>query len=196
MFNSYMTTTVDRDCAVDAWGTVTTPMGTLNTIRNRSTTRTILDTYFMGALVWSDTSDLIGFSWLVPRYGPIVSVVGGSLVQDSLIANPLCYSLTTLSAVSTEEAPGCLSDKPLNAAILGNPTSLPFSMQVELGRLQHASVEVYDVSGRLIHRSENVTSGLLQWDRILDDGRRIPAGVYIVSLRADVWTRSLTVSIM
>jgi hypothetical protein len=196
LLSSYTVTAVDRESVVDAWGTVTTPMGTFDALRSKTTSTTITDTYFMGMLLWSDTSHTLGFSWTVPDYGAIVNVLGDSVSEDTLVLAPSCYSIMTYSTVSVKED----RDPPVNVAsrtrVLGNPTSLPLRIEFDIQQRQDAVVEIYDLSGRLVHRFDDVKPPVFVWDGIAHNGYRIPSGKYIVRVRTrSVW-RSFIVTIL
>ncbi len=194
--NIYNVTIKDRETLIDAWGTVTTPLGTFNTLRQRTDILTITDTYFMDILISSDTSNTVGFNWLVSDYGPIVSVKADSLFQDTLVTTPWCYSLITQAAVSVNEYQGPSIEEPLNIRILGNPTSFPIRIQLEIGQVEKATVEIYDVTGRLINRFDDLKPGIFTWSGISHDGNKVPSGLYIVNIKTPSGTRMLTVSVM
>jgi len=196
LLSSYIITAVDRESMIDAWGTVTTPMGTFDALRSKTTSTTITDTYFMGMLLWSDTSHTIGFSWMVHDYGAIVNVLGDSVPQDTVILTPSCYSMMTYSTVSVEEDRLPLLVGPSDARVLGNPTSLPVRIELDVEQRQEAIVEIYDLSGRLVNRFKDVKPPVFRWDGIADNGYRVPSGKYIVRVKTPSSGRSFIVTIL
>jgi hypothetical protein len=171
-------------------------MGTFDALRSKTASTTITDTYFMGMLLWSDTSHTLGFSWTVPDYGAIVNVLGDSVSEDTLVLAPSCYSIMTYSTVSVKED----RDPPVNGAsrtrVLGNPTSLPLRIEFDIQQRQEAVVEIYDLSGRLVRRFDDVKPPVFVWDGIAHNGYRIPSGKYIVRVRTPSVWRSFIVTIL
>lgn len=194
--NTYSVTNVERSHLVDAWGTITTPLGTHSTLRQKSSSTSIVDTYVFGMLVFSDTSGTVSFNWWTNDYGTIISVVADSVVEDSLVRTPSCYAITTYSSVSVEEEQHLHISRPFSVRALGNPTSLPLLIEMETDKSQESSIEIYDVSGRLIIRFEGVNPGLFRWSGVAHNGLRIPAGAYIVNVKTGSGAKSLVVSIM
>jgi len=69
-----------------------------------------------------------------------------------------------------------------------NPSRAPVRFAIESDAAGEQTLEIYDVSGRLIRRLDSGWrgSGAWQssWDGTDDSGRRVPAGVYLATLRS------------
>jgi hypothetical protein len=70
-----------------------------------------------------------------------------------------------------------------------NPFASTTSIRFELPARLGVSLAVYDVAGRLVRRllTDEMPSGrhVTYWDRITNDGARVPSGVYFVRLKTD-----------
>lgn len=76
-----------------------------------------------------------------------------------------------------------------------NPTGLPIRLDIDLAGAEDAVLSVHDLRGRSVW-SRRVSRAPTQvvWDGRDDRGRRVAAGIYIVRLEAEGWTRTRKVT--
>ena len=71
-------------------------------------------------------------------------------------------------------------------AIAPNPVTTSTRIQYELAEAGEISLDIYDVSGRLVrrlfHGSARAGAGSAEWNGCKDDGGRVPAGSYFCRL--------------
>lgn len=89
--------------------------------------------------------------------------------------------------------------------IIGNPypnpatRDAPIAFSIDFSRYPvdcPAHVAVFDLAGRLVWRRDMQESGNVLWEGTSSDGRRVPAGVYIVSARRGEYIVSKLVTIL
>ncbi|MBA3972554.1 MAG: T9SS type A sorting domain-containing protein [Bacteroidetes bacterium] len=134
---------VKKSVNVDAWGSLTTPLGTFSVLRAEETIvrYDTTDAYIFGT--WNDAivtqaDSTTGYSWWANGIGfPIVSMkldsLGGVKQVQWLLANPV-------AGISEFTAP--------EMNVYPNPAQNEINFTVETSKA--SSVEVYDVAGRMI----------------------------------------------
>ena len=94
-------------------------------------------------------------------------------------ASTCCYRNTTLTQGCTGETACGISD--LTFSVSPNPFSSSVAIEVSGNHSVGASIQIFDVSGRLITELEPVSSeGVYLWDGKSSSGVEVPSGIYAV----------------
>ncbi len=133
-----------KSVLVDAWGTLTTPLGTYNVLRSKETIvkHDTIDAFVFGAWVTEvsvSADSTTGYTWWANGIGfPLVSIK-----LDSLSAIKQVQWLQALPVVGINEATASAQ-----VNVYPNPAQNEITFAVEASKV--SSVQLLDVAGRLI----------------------------------------------
>ena len=134
-----------------------------------------------GRTAWVHRFDTL-YNGVIEAYflavGPNREVVVAGVVYDTLI-NPIKRDILIIKYVQPGGIDGKGTEPAQRLVLFAEPN--PFQDQTTV-RFSAVSgvvrVEVYDVTGRLVKRLTPMDTGLFRWNRIGEDNKRLPAGVY------------------
>lgn len=138
---------VKKNVLVDAWGSLSTPLGTFNVLRNKETVvRYDTTDVFVSALGgWNDAiitaaDSTTGYSWWANMVGfPLVS-----MKLDSLGAIKQCEWLKALPLTGVEEYTNVTE-----ANVYPNPAQNQVTMAIDAKLV--GSIQIFDITGRMIN---------------------------------------------
>jgi hypothetical protein len=156
----------------DAWGVITTPTGTYNALRVKTTS---LDSSFMymgSTLIYADGYTNISYSWYAPNYVMPVYEIDGDLIDDEYEV----YSIT----YNNGETVG-LNNKP-TFAVTAYPNPATTDLFIDLNPAENIqSVVLSDLSGRIVF-NKTVPVGTT---RMQMGVASFPEGMYMLQLISD-----------
>lgn len=176
---------VRKTSLTDAWGSLTTPYGTNNTLRNKETVITI-DTveifYFGNWLVYSATADsTTSYVWWA-------NTIGYPLATATMDSTGNVRSIEWLKATGLVGIVEQVAVPGINAY----PNPAQYEIHFDIEALKAASVNVYDITGKLINEyavkynrltinTTHFTNGIYMYSVIGQDKEILKQGKFTVS---------------
>jgi len=184
----------DDDIAPDApQNLVVFPVGGLNRLSWDPNTEPDVQAYRIyrandpdfPTLIWSFVEETTSTSWLDPDFG----------------GSGLYYSVTAVDNAGNESDPASASlpESPLAAASalhqnVPNPFNPTTTIQYDVGRSGKVTIQIFDVSGRLVKTLVNTPQSEGQksttWDGRNNAGERVGSGLYFYRLNAPGFTQT------
>jgi hypothetical protein len=163
----------DASYSADAWGTLTTPIGTFaNTLRVKTVLK-VNDNINFNSIpnppaISNDSS--VTYSWISPELpGVILFSITNGVFDNEEYSSGYYGELSGVGFSAVQSA--------LDFTIIPNPASTHFSILIETGKLKSAGI--YSVDGRLVR---SITSEINGSSRSTISTSGISPGVYLVQL--------------
>jgi hypothetical protein len=173
---------------VDAFGTMTIPLGTRASLRISTLDTTITTTCYMGVPILVDTTVSMEYIWVTYHLGILASVSEASLfARDSVVGDLQVLVSTT---IGVEESPSPYT-RPELLRVSPNPFTVRTEIHLSSALEEETSVILYDPTGRRIRTlfEGNARELHLSWDGRDDGGRALPCGIYLCRIRTGMETR-------
>lgn len=162
------------DCQFDAWGSVTTVLGTYNALRSYELQISNDSVWVLMFGNWIDVTSSYGGLDTVKRYTWWTNGLGFKIVE--MYVDPLTDSVLTVGYLAALPQPGGLTQYEINDAVTVFPN--PASDMVSVSMPENANlVEVYSSTGQLI-KSEKTNNTLVSHVDISG----LPSGTYIIRI--------------
>lgn len=181
----------------DAWGTITTAIGTIDVLRLRLDDISISNTVLSGVVVSSDTTRTICYEWISPSQFIIASVESLDDETDPNFTQAQFVSLVGAITTGVEEDE---IDREISIldAVYPNPTSS--SVTVRFNASSDTDLAIFDLLGRRVRVLQTSSAPGLQtvtWDGKSESGKQVAPGVYFIRIQDDdrVEARRLVVTL-
>ncbi|MFZ0390321.1 MAG: T9SS type A sorting domain-containing protein [Calditrichia bacterium] len=176
----------ERNNLVDAYGTITTPLGVYSALRLRTDVNYYNETHAAGT-VFVDSSSNIDYIWLAENIGVVanVSSLDGETNPDFSMASYVSFLGSGTSAIDETEPPVAsgysLSQNFPNPF---NPeTSIKFSLPVS----ENVQITIFNIAGQKVGTLFNgrLTAGS---HTVTFNGENYPSGIYFYKLETAGWS--------
>ncbi|MEZ5015369.1 MAG: T9SS type A sorting domain-containing protein, partial [Chitinophagales bacterium] len=167
----------ERTNTVDGWGTITTPYGTFDALRQRSDIN-IIDTFSYDIFTFPFTYITHEYRWLAPGEGiPVFTVVSQEVLGIE----------TTTQVSYKSEAPLAIQENnpvSLPVYLLSNPVEGDLTFYILQSQGAQYSFSLTDLSGKVVHPETQIPSaaGLQQVVCSTDD---FTSGIYLLHVHDD-----------
>ncbi len=167
---------------IDAWGSLSIPVGTFDVLRIRSNDVSISDSYFNDILIQSDTSRSIEYQWLSKDNFVLLSVRSPEGVTDPDFSTAQGISVVTTIGTTSIDSPGLETASLMT--VFPNPSNAVVMIDLEPTSRSSATVEVYNVLGQSVRTVASFAEGqersVVVWDGNDSSGKRVAAGSYFI----------------
>ena len=176
---------------VDAYGSVVVPYDTFECLRMCSFDTTVSALLVSGIPVSVDTTTHIIYNFLAEDYGLIVHVLSNpGETNPNFTAASLLERLNDYSTGIDESSAITLADFSCYPNPFTDLTQIRYSILDTGCLIDHPTISIYDVSGRLVRSFNQVSSiqnqeSILVWDGTDQVGRFVGSGLYVILLQVD-----------
>lgn len=138
-----------------------------------------------GAILFRESGNGTGAA--TKRTWNLCALRGRRVALEIVDNDPLGHLTVDLIAEReiAEGEPPCLPDSPILVVAVPNPSASRVTLELRGVLPDHVEATVLDVTGRTVRRlaSTGARARALEWDGYDAEGRRAPAGIYVVRLR-------------
>lgn len=195
-------TTTSESFLVDAWGRVRLPIGDFDCLRLRINNQTISTTIVLGNVLFSDTTNSIGYSWLSKNDFQVAQATSQDGETNPNFTTAASFS-RLISLTTGVEAGAETQAAPADFELLQNFPN-PFNPETQikfyLSKAGQVELAIYNLTGeRLRHLiSAALPAGwhAVTWDGKDENGNGLPSGVYWYRLRNGVAEQSKTMLLL
>jgi hypothetical protein len=180
------TSIIFSDVIADAWGSITTPLGTFNCLRVKTVAKT----------------NLVFFGITIPITGTIFNFVttnyGVPVLEKATIESPAFPDLAEVSASLLDRLSTSTKDISNTASVTAypNPATTETVIEMDLTDVKQAAIALIDVNGRTVLR-KTLQEGIGSKTNIALDVSKIPSGIYyliIASEKGQIGMKKIVVS--
>ncbi|KAA3610754.1 MAG: T9SS C-terminal target domain-containing protein [Calditrichaeota bacterium] len=173
---------------VDAWGSITVPAGTFESLRIRDNYTEYEYVYFDGSIVSSDTSTTINYEWVTKN-----NFLAATMESQDGETNPN-FSMAAYMSRLKSSGPTSIADH----SHLNNPNSFelfqnypnPFNpetvIKFNLAQVENVRLDVFDTNGKriksLVNGQKSAGIHSIIWNGKNADGINVASGIYYYSL--------------
>lgn len=172
--NTYDAFYLDLTSTADAWGTITTPAGTVNAIRIYTTETTYDSSYVSGT--GTQNSVVTGhyyYKWYAKNLGwPVMQIAWGNLAEPNFKTVRYAHDLSSVTGIKSLES---------NDGIVIYPN--PFSAHTTLKAVSpfnNATLIVYNSFGQEVKQLNNISGQSITLHR-----NDLPSGLYFIRVMQD-----------
>ncbi|MEJ2635456.1 MAG: T9SS type A sorting domain-containing protein [Calditrichia bacterium] len=177
---------VVSDNSVDAYGTITVPLGTYDCLRTEAMVTTYSLTYFNNILYFSDTLKTIEYTWMGENLGLLASASSlvGETNPDFTMASDVSFRVSGATAIAQEDF-----TKP-SAYSLDQNYPNPFNPTTNIGftlpEKGTVTISIYNVVGEQVATafSGNLPAGKHNMEF---DAGNLSSGIYFYRIEANKW---------
>ncbi len=171
---------------VDAWGTITVPLGTYDCLRIRSINHDYYTAYMGSMQLFSDTTENVAYLWIGKNVGFLASVSGpdGSTNPNFTQASDVYFRVSSSTAIgSSDETVISQYELFQNFPNPFNPTT---TIAFTLPKAEDVRFAVYNIAGQLVEERSlgHLSAGEHQ---IQFRAQNLPSGIYFYQIQAGSW---------
>jgi hypothetical protein len=168
------TSIIFTDVIADAWGSITTPLGTFNCLRVKTVAKT----------------NLVFFGITIPITGTIFNFIttnyGVPVLEKATIESPAFPDLAEVSASLLDRLSTSTKDISNTASVTAypNPATTETVIEMDLTDVKQAAISLIDVNGRTVLR-KTLQEGIGSKTNIALDVSKIPPGIYYAIIASE-----------
>lgn len=176
---------------IDAWGTITLPMGEFECLRMKSYVTMNEEVTFNDTPVATKKARVINYNWLAEDYGIVMRVTSHTAEDDDNFNDARLYSRMQTFISGTSEVAQQNSESPENFRLhqnYPNPFNPSTSITYELDTAGLVSLKVFNLLGNeiatLVEEQKEAGHFTASWDGRDARGQNVSSGVYLYKIQA------------
>lgn len=180
---------IDRrvsDVVVDAYGTITLPIGTFDCLRLRSDDVDYSTVVFNGVPMFTDSTVSISYSWVGKNVGWLADITSqdGETNPNFTVAGDVSFRVNGAQAITDDEK-NLPSDFEVSQNY-PNPFNPSTTISFYIPRASNVQLSVFDVTGRVV---QSISMGMVSagQHQVTINGSDLPSGIYFYRLTAGTY---------